>query len=87
MSKITAKELEQQVFDKEEIRIVIRVPKDTRFDEYKYDRKAAVNTSITDWMNTRLKPLIGDSEAEVIDGSGRNPHGRTLIEKVRDSYV
>lgn len=87
MSKVNTRELEQQIFDKEEIRVVIRSPKNTMFEEYNYDRKAAVTTSISDWLSTRLKPIIGASEAEVIDGHGNIPHGRTQIENVRNSYV
>lgn len=88
MAKISATDLERQIFEKEEIRVVIRAPKDTKFDEYNYDRKAAVNTSITDWYSTRLKPILGEEhDADIIDGYGTNPHGRTKIEKVRNSYA
>ena len=87
MSKVSATDLERQIFEKEEIKIVIRAPKNTSFNEYSYDRKAATNTSITDWYNTRLKPIIGDYDADIIDGFGTNPHGRTKIENVRNSYL
>ena len=60
---------------------------DAPFAEYNYDRKAAVNTSITDWYNTRLKPIWGDYDAEIIDSYGTNFHGRTKLEKVWDSYA
>ena len=87
MENVNTRELEQQIFDKEEIRVVIRAQKDTTFKGYPYSKKAAVNTSITDWAATRLKPLVGEHEVEVIDGSGRSPHGLTHIEKVRRSYI
>ncbi len=87
MSKVSATELERQIFEKEEVRVVIRAPRDTQFDEYNYDRKASVTTSINDWYNTRLKPLLGQLDADIIDGYGTNPHGRTGIEKVRNSYA
>ncbi|GAA4297127.1 hypothetical protein GCM10023142_36670 [Anaerocolumna aminovalerica] len=87
MGKVSATDLERQIFEKEEIKVVIRCSKETLFDEYNYDRKAAVNTSITDWYNTRLKPIIGNYDADIIDGYGTNPHGRTGIEKVRNSYA
>lgn len=87
MSKVSATDLERQIFEKEEIKVIIRAPKNTLFDEYNYDRKAATNTSITDWYNTRLKPIIGDDyDADIVDGFGTNPHGRTKIENVRNSY-
>lgn len=88
MSKVSATDLERQIYEKEEIRVVIRVPKNNTFDEYGYDRKAAANTSITDWYYTRLKPILGEGiDADIIDGTGANPHGRTQIEKVRRSYA
>jgi len=36
---------------------------------------------------TRLKPIIGEDEATIIDGNGNTPHGRTNIETVRNSYI
>lgn len=88
ISKISATDLERQIFEKEEIRVVIRVRKNEEFEEYAYDRKAASNTSMTDWYNNRLKPILGDKyDADIIDGYGNNPHGRTKFEKVRNSYA
>lgn len=88
MSKISATDLERQIFEKEEIKVVIRAPKETKFDEYAFERKSSVNTSITDWYNTRLKPILGSEyDADIIDGYGTNPHGRTKIENVRNSYA
>lgn len=87
MPKVTATDLERQIFELEEIRVVIRSKKNTEFDAYEYSRKAATNTSITEWYNTRLKPLLGDCDADIIDGNGNNPHGRTNIENVRNSYI
>lgn len=87
MAKVTATELERQIFEIEEIRIVIRSKRGELFDEYPYKRKAATNTSITDWYITRLKPIIGEIDADVVDGTGVTPHGRSNIETVRNSYV
>lgn len=88
MAKISASDLEREIFEREEIKVVIRCPKNTMFEEYGYNRKAATSTSITDWYNQRLKPIIGEEyEADIVDGYGMNPHGRTKIEKVRNSYA
>lgn len=84
---VSATELERQIFDLEEIKVVIRCPRNTEFTPYDYARKAAINTSITEWYNKRLKPIIGDCDADIIDGNGNNPHGRTNIENVRNSYA
>lgn len=87
MNYISATELERQIFELEEIRVVIRNNKATQYSNYNYTRKAASNTSITDWYLTRLKPIIGEDEATIIDGNGNTPHGRTNIETVRNSYI
>ena len=86
--KVSATDLERQIYEKEEIRVVVRAKQDTQFSPYSYDRKAATNTSATVWYNTRLKPIIGeDIDAVIIDGHGNIPHGRTKMDTIRNSYV
>lgn len=88
MSKITASELERKIYELEEVRVVIRADKGNTFEDYDYTRKAATNTSISEWLNIRVKPLLDSGvQVDVIDGTGNNPHGRTNIENVRNSYV
>ena len=87
MAKVSASDLERQIYEKEEIKVVLRCKKSCAFDSYDYKRKAASNTSIKDWAETRLCPIIGeDTEYEIINGAGQSPHGRTNIETVRNSY-
>lgn len=86
MSKVSASELERQIFEKEEIEVVIRAPRSQMFNSYDFQRKSASNTSISEWLETRIKPLLEDSEIEIIKGDGSSPHGRTNIENVRSSY-
>ncbi|MGA8611012.1 MAG: hypothetical protein WB760_04735 [Xanthobacteraceae bacterium] len=84
---MTPAEIEQAVFDLEEVRIVIRAPVREKLDDFDYDRKAAGTTSITDWLDQRIKPLLGPHQVVVVDGTGALPHGRTKMDKLRDSYV
>lgn len=86
MSKVSASELERQIFEKEEIKVVIRAPRSQMFNSYDFQRKSASNTSISEWLETRIKPLLEDSEIEIIKGDCSSPHGRTNIENVRSSY-
>lgn len=86
IASVTASELEEQIFDKEGVRIVIRAGKDTRFAPYNYKRKASETMSKNSWYMSRVKPILGDCEGEVIDGTGDIPHGRTQMKKIRDSY-
>lgn len=86
--KISVTDLERQIYEKEEIRVVVRASQNTEFAPYSYDRKAAINTSASDWYNTRLKPIIGENvDAVIIDGHGNIPHGRTKMDTIRNSYV
>lgn len=85
--KITATELERQVMELEEIKIVVRCARNDLVDPYPYSRKSATTTSLTEWYQQRLKPLIAEYDADIIDGSGVTPHGRTQIEKIRSSYA
>jgi hypothetical protein len=84
---MTPAEIEQAVFDLEEVRMVIRAPIREQLEDFDYDRKAAGNTSITDWLDQRIKPLIGSFQVAVVDGTGALPHGRTRMDKLRDSYA
>jgi hypothetical protein len=80
-------EFEQAVFDLEEVRIVVRADPNADLGDFEYDRKAASNASITDWLEQRIYPLTGEYYVVVVDGSGARPHGRTKMEKLRSSYA
>lgn len=83
---VSASELERQIVQLEEIRVVIRCPRSQLFPEYPYQRKAAGNASVAEWLESRIKPLVEGFEVDVIKGDGTAPHGRTLLETVRESY-
>ncbi|MDF2608889.1 MAG: hypothetical protein K0R92_363 [Lachnospiraceae bacterium] len=86
VKRVTASELEEQIFDKEGVRIVIRSGKEERFPPYSYKNKASATMSKNTWYMSRVKPLLGDKEGEIIDGTGDIPHGRTQMKNMRDSY-
>lgn len=86
VESVSASELERQIFEKEEIKVVIRAPRSKMFKPYDFQRKAASNTSISEWLETRIKPLLENCEIEIIKGDGSSPHGRTNVENVRSSY-
>lgn len=81
-------EIEQKVFELEEVRIIIRSPASVDFPSgYDYQKKADKSASVTEWLATRVRPIVGDCEVVVIDGSGTIPHGRTKMATLRDSYI
>jgi len=88
MKRITAIELEKQIFDIEKVRVIFRCKKSKRFDAegFGYTYKAKANTKIVDWINNRIRPLVGDEEVIVINGNGEIVNGRTLIGNIRNTY-
>lgn len=86
MAKISVAEFEAKVLAKEEIVVRIRAPSGTKVDDYTYARKAAGNQSTTDWLEGRIRPLIGDLEVDVVAGDYATPHGRTKMDTLRSGY-
>ncbi len=84
---MTPLEIEQEVYGLDQIRIVIRAPASTTLGDYRYARRAADNASISEWLDQRIKPILGIHTAVVIDGKGNIPHGRTRLSVVRESYA
>ena len=82
----TVLEFEKRVFQLEEIVIVIRATRGTMVEEYEFKRKAADNSSVTDWLETRIYPRTGENQIEVIGGNYSQPHGRTRLDTLRATY-
>ena len=64
---------------------------ETQVEEYAYDRCAAENTSIADFIDTRIRPRLTLEDGkeipfEIIDGNYTKPHGRTSMKKLRSTY-
>lgn len=86
MAQISVTEFEAKVLAQEEIIIRVRAPSGTKVSDYTYERKAAGNQSITDWLEGRIKPLLNGYEVVVVDGDYTTPHGRTKLERLRSGY-
>lgn len=84
--EISAVELEKQVLDKEQIRIVVRDDGSKLFPAYAYDRKAAGGSTVADLKINRLDKIMGDVPYEIISGDGTSPHGLTKVDTLRKSY-
>jgi len=84
--KITVRELEAKVLEIEEIVLVVRAPGSTMVNDYDYSRKAAGNTSVTDYLDGRLKQCLDGHEFTIINGDHTSPHGRTKLSTLRESY-
>ncbi|WP_292212082.1 hypothetical protein [Mesorhizobium sp.] len=63
-------DLEQTVFELEEVRIVVRAPVNARLGDYDYARKAAGTASVSEWLDQRVKPLLKGASVAVVSGDG-----------------
>lgn len=78
---------ESKVFELEDIRIIIRAPEDSKVLKYYYSKRSSEDKSISDFINTRIKPLIGNFNVVVISGNGMaTQHPRTKMKTIRNSY-
>ena len=83
----TVRELEEKIFDLEEVVVKIRAPLNAEVNDYGYERKASASTSLTDWLENRVRPLVKDYEIAIIGGNYTTPHGRTKLGTLRESYA
>ena len=82
----TVREVEAQILEKGEIVIVIRASPTQEVGSYDYERKAAGNTSVSDWVEQRLKPILNGLDFTILSGDYTHPHGRTKMSTLRDGY-
>jgi len=83
---ITIREFEAKVLEIEEIVVVVRAPASTMVPDYDYTRKAAGSSSVTDYVDGRLRQSLGSTEFTIINGDHTSPHGRTKMSTLRESY-
>ena len=83
-----ALKFEQKVFEKEGVRIVIRADSEAKVEKFDYQRCATGSMTLADWLSKRIYPLTGKYEVVVVNGRGEtDPHGKTHMETLRDSYA
>ena len=87
MAKVSVAAFESKVFELEEVRIVVRADPNAMVDDYDFQRGASAGTSITKWLDNRIKPLIDGYPVVVVDGEGSIPNGRTHMANLRRSYI
>ncbi|MCY4304370.1 MAG: hypothetical protein OXC62_06270 [Aestuariivita sp.] len=85
-NKITIAEFESKVFEIEDIKLIMRGKISELVDDYPYERRASNNMSLNAYIETRIKPLIGDFTSEIIDGTLRKAHGKSKLQTIRESY-
>jgi glutamate 5-kinase len=83
---MTPVEIEEEVFATEGVRVVIRANRRTQLGDYQYDRMAANNSTIKEWLDRRVIPIIEGNEVVVINGEGVRPNGQMSLARLRASY-
>lgn len=81
-----ASDIENKAWSMDGIRIIIRVKESKDLQDYTHKNAAQGSWSVTKYLESRIKPLIGSNEVVVLLGNGEQPHGRTLLSSVRESY-
>ena len=87
IKQVSVSTFEEQVEATEGITIVVRAPSDTLVNPYIYDRMAAGNSTVSEWIERRLRPALGNHEVKIIDGEHESPRRSTKkLETLRNSY-
>ena len=79
-------EFEQAIFEREEVRLLVRAPTSTQLGDYSYVKCSPATTSVTEWLNQRVYPRVGSHQVAVLDGHGGFVHGRTRMSTLRETY-
>ncbi len=77
---------EQQVWEVEGIRIVVRADENDELKDYGYKRAAPETWSTREFLENRIEPLVGDRKVVVIRGDGQKSHGAVKLRNLRASY-
>lgn len=79
-------EFEDKVWEIEGIRIVIRAASDEDVSNYTFKNSAQAGWRVTQFVEKKIQPRIGDNEVIIIQGDGEQPHGRVILRTVRRTY-
>ena len=87
--KVSAREFEEQVFDREGIRVILRCPPDTTVPAYPYARRIQASATLNDLKENRLSKTLGSeiSYSLVLGDGNSNPHGNMKASNARDRYL
>jgi len=83
---MNVQELEDKVWAQDGIRVVVRAPASSVVGNYTYKNAAQASWRIAQFVEKRLEPILKGNEAVVLMGDGEQPHGRTLLSSIRESY-
>ena len=83
---ISVRDFEQRVQALEGVTLVLYAPSNTLVSTYPYERKVPDAQSMTDFLNARVRPYIGEIECAIISASNMGRvHPRTTMEFLRNA--
>ncbi|RAS34067.1 hypothetical protein SAMN02745903_00190 [Pseudomonas sp. URMO17WK12:I5] len=87
--KVSAREFEEQVFDREGIRVILRCAPDTLVPAYPYERRIQASATLNDLKENRLSKTLGaEVPYSLVLGDGNsNPHGNMKASNARGRYL
>ena len=77
---------EQQVWEVENIRIVVRGHENDEVKAYDLKNAATEHWSTRTFLTKRIEPRVGERKVMVIQGDGEMPHGSVLLRTLRKTY-
>lgn len=84
---MTIADFEKAVWEHENIRIIIRAPKNKTIGDYSFQNRCDEKFSIKKWLDTRITKVVGAFDVVVVNGLGDLPNQRTKLQTVRQSYL
>jgi hypothetical protein len=79
-------DFEQQVWEVENIRIVVRADENDEVKAYNLKRAADESWTTKEFLNNRIEPRVGSKKVVVIRGDGQKSHGAVKLRNLRASY-
>jgi hypothetical protein len=83
---MTVEDFEERVWEIDHVRIVVRAGARVNIGDYDWQNSADQNQRVTSWLDTRITPRVQGNEVIVLDGTGEEVHGKTLLRTVREGY-
>ncbi len=84
---MNARDFENSVWNVDKIRLVVCCSNNVELVDYGYANAANKNSTLSEWLENRIYPNIDGHQVIVIGGNGKQPHGNSLVQTVRDSYA
>jgi hypothetical protein len=79
-------DFEQQVWEVENIRIVVRADENDEVKAYNLKRAADETWTTNEFLNNRIEPRVGSKKVVVTRGDGQKSRGSVRLHNLRATY-